>query len=281
MKFPLSSTYFHARELITNDGDCRDGSRLKSTPLGIALLHDRSIDSELVLPHLRRAIEERLNHIASGRQTSTRFFNSSWPYSPQSIAATSLNTSRRWISSSSKFPSPASPIADAHSQGVENVDDTFNTGNLALSVSPSLYCPFCADMDDTKCSLDDFELVLWTQGDKGKSMVFCPYCYANPPFFGVKGVDACTECPSGTFVLDDAHAPKFRLCECNFSRYLVGAEEMCSRGESQLQCLLFPPCTTLSMQAVAGGCTSRVRRGSRGFGGSAGSAGEVGLGSPY
>ncbi len=44
------------------------GRRLKPTPLGIVLVHGyHSIDSELVLPHMRRAVEEQLNHIASGQ----------------------------------------------------------------------------------------------------------------------------------------------------------------------------------------------------------------------
>jgi len=33
---------------------------------------------------------------------------------------------------------------------------------------------------ELKCPLDDFELVYFSAGAKGKSFVFCPYCYSNP-----------------------------------------------------------------------------------------------------
>lgn len=35
---------------------------------------------------------------------------------------------------------------------------------------------------ELKCPLDDFELLHWTAGNKGKSYPFCPYCYNHPPF---------------------------------------------------------------------------------------------------
>lgn len=57
-----------------------------------------------------------------------------------------------------------------------------------------LHCPHCDEtfnlpqngtiklFRELKCPLDDFELLCWTMGNKGKSFVFCPYCYNNPPF---------------------------------------------------------------------------------------------------
>lgn len=35
---------------------------------------------------------------------------------------------------------------------------------------------------ELKCPLDDFELLSWSTGARGKSYTFCPYCYNNPPF---------------------------------------------------------------------------------------------------
>lgn len=35
---------------------------------------------------------------------------------------------------------------------------------------------------ELRCPLDDFELVLWTSGARGKSYPLCPYCFSNPPF---------------------------------------------------------------------------------------------------
>lgn len=35
---------------------------------------------------------------------------------------------------------------------------------------------------ELKCPLDDFELLAWSNGAKGKSYPLCPYCYNHPPF---------------------------------------------------------------------------------------------------
>lgn len=39
---------------------------------------------------------------------------------------------------------------------------------------------------ELRCPLDDFELVLWTSGARGKSYPLCPYCFSNPPFRDMK-----------------------------------------------------------------------------------------------
>ena len=38
------------------------------------------------------------------------------------------------------------------------------------------------EFQENKCPLDDFQLLIWSAGNKGKSFTFCPYCYNNPPF---------------------------------------------------------------------------------------------------
>lgn len=35
---------------------------------------------------------------------------------------------------------------------------------------------------ELKCPLDDFELLSWSSGHRGKSYPLCPYCYNYPPF---------------------------------------------------------------------------------------------------
>ncbi|VEL35536.1 unnamed protein product [Protopolystoma xenopodis] len=100
-----------------------------------------------------------------------------------------------------------------------------------------------------KCPLDEFELLVWTQGSKSKALksngfqcntellenlVFCPYCFSNPPFESMhcgsgcfscahpscehspaaRGVTACLECKVGIMLLDDTIPPKFRFV-CN------------------------------------------------------------------
>jgi DNA topoisomerase-3 len=108
---------------------------------------------------------------------------------------------------------------------------------------PRLHCPQCDEtyslpqngtvklFRELKCPLDDFELLCWTMGNKGKSFVFCPYCYNHPPFKDMKkasgcnscphptcpyslnsnGVCSCVECDSGVLVLDPSSGPKWKL----------------------------------------------------------------------
>ena len=59
-----------------------------------------------------------------------------------------------------------------------------------------LYCQNCDETmvlpqngniklhQELKCPLDDYELLHCSAGAKGKSFIFCPYCYSNPPFPG-------------------------------------------------------------------------------------------------
>ena len=57
---------------------------------------------------------------------------------------------------------------------------------------------------ELQCPLDGFEILYFTAGAKGKSYVFCPYCYNNPPFRDMvkgktSGCNSCTHptCPHG------------------------------------------------------------------------------------
>ncbi|VDK31961.1 unnamed protein product [Taenia asiatica] len=224
------------------------GRRLKPTPLGVVLVHGyHSIDAELVLPHMRRAVEEQLNRIATGEADFHRvlqfvlaIFTTKYRYFVEHIA-----------SMDQLFEVSFSSLAEC-GRPLTRCGKCRRYLKLVDSKPQRLHCPVCSDTyavpqngsirpyKETKCPLDDFELVLWTQGTKGKSMVFCPYCYINPPFPGqwrntgcanclhptctfslaAKGVDACAECPQGTLVLDDSHAPKFRLC-CNHCDAIV------------------------------------------------------------
>lgn len=106
---------------------------------------------------------------------------------------------------------------------------------------------------ELKCPLDDFELLSWSAGNKGKSYPLCPYCYNHPPFryniecicrlikvkikklyrdmkkgsgcnacthpscphsLNSNGVSSCVECDGGVLVLDPASGPKWKL-SCN------------------------------------------------------------------
>lgn len=71
--------------------------------------------------------------------------------------------------------------------------------NMCLQAKPSrLHCSHCDETyslpqngaiklyKELRCPLDDFELVLWTSGARGKSYPLCPYCFSNPPFRDMK-----------------------------------------------------------------------------------------------
>jgi DNA topoisomerase III len=88
---------------------------------------------------------------------------------------------------------------------------------------------------ELKCPLDDFEILSWSSGSKGRSFPFCPYCYNNPPFNDMArnsgcnncshptcqhsltnlGVSSCIECEKGVLVLDCTFSPKNWKLGCN------------------------------------------------------------------
>ena len=148
-----------------------------------------------------------------------------------------------------------------------------------VQAKPSrLYCNHCDETlslpqngniklyQELQCPLDGFEILYFTAGAKGKSYVFCPYCYNNPPFREMRkgqssgcnscthptcthgqnfqGVSNCVECEYGILVLDQASIPKWKL-GCNrcdvivrlfedAAKVSVLPEESCSECEAQL-----------------------------------------------
>ena len=243
------------------------------TNLGIVLVHGYlKIDPDLVKPTMRSAVEKQLDLIALGKADF------------QSVLAHTLEVFKR------KFL--------YFVKNVEGMDQLFEVSfsSLAESGRPfarcgkcrrymklveakpkRLFCPTCDETynvpqqngtlklhQELKCPLDDFELVYFTAGAKGKSFVFCPYCYSNPPFgemvkgsacsacshptcsFGVNrlGVSNCVECEQGILVLDPASIPKWKLV-CNkcdvivrifddAAKISVNCSESCPECESQL-----------------------------------------------
>lgn len=70
---------------------------------------------------------------------------------------------------------------------------------MSLQAKPSrLHCSHCDETytlpqngtiklyKELRCPLDDFELVLWSSGSRGKSYPLCPYCSNHPPFRDMK-----------------------------------------------------------------------------------------------
>lgn len=117
-----------------------------------------------------------------------------------------------------------------------------------------LYCVQCDEIysflqngsikfyKELKCFLDEFELVLWFIGGKGKSILVCSYCYNYLFFFEMRkgmgcnqciysicfyfeasfGIVDCIECDDGSFVFDLILVFKWRfVCnKCNFVVYV-------------------------------------------------------------
>lgn len=94
---------------------------------------------------------------------------------------------------------------------------------------------------ELRCPLDDFELLAFSSGTKGKSYPMCPFCYNNAPFKGMPnnsgcnscthptcpnaltslGVSNCDECDRGILVLDCTSAPKKYKLGCNVCDVIV------------------------------------------------------------
>ncbi|XP_059150612.1 DNA topoisomerase 3-beta-1-like isoform X1 [Physella acuta] len=243
------------------------GRKLKPTPLGIVLVHGyQKIDVDLVLPTMRSAVEQQLTLIAQGKadfmevkQHAIDIFHRKFRYFVDCIAAmdelfevtfSSLADSGRPLSRCGKCRRYMKFVQAKPSRlHCCSCDETFSlpqNGNIKL-------------YKELKCPLDEFELVLWSTGAKGKTYPLCPYCYNNPPFsdmrkgmgcnecthptcshaFGQNGVSECVECDSGVLVLDHTSGPKWRMA-CNKCSVVVhffdGASRVSVKEDSCEEC---------------------------------------------
>lgn len=87
---------------------------------------------------------------------------------------------------------------------------------------------------ELKCPIDNFELVLFSTGSKGKGYPICPACYNEPPFPNIESGMGCDNCPhetcihsktnnwvanctvencSGQLILDATSAPRWKVNE--------------------------------------------------------------------
>ncbi|XP_028852836.1 DNA topoisomerase 3-beta-1 isoform X2 [Denticeps clupeoides] len=225
-----------------------NGRRLKPTNLGIVLVHGYyKIDAELVLPTIRSAVEKQLNLIALGKanfhqvlQHTLDIFKRKFHYFVDSIAGMDelMEVSFSPIAATGK---PLSRCGKCH------------RFMKYIQAKPSrLHCSHCDETyslpqngaiklyKELRCPLDEFELVLWTSGSRGKSYPVCPYCFSNPPFRDMKkgmgcnecthpscqhslnslGIGQCVECENGVLVFDPTSGPKWRMA-CNKCNVVV------------------------------------------------------------
>uniref|UniRef100_A0A670JYZ8 DNA topoisomerase n=1 Tax=Podarcis muralis TaxID=64176 RepID=A0A670JYZ8_PODMU len=224
------------------------GRRLKPTNLGIVLVHGYyKIDAELVLPTIRSAVEKQLNLIAQGKanyhqvlEHTLDIFKRKFHYFVDSIAGMDelMEVSFSPLAATGK---PLSRCGKCH------------RFMKYIQAKPSrLHCSHCDETyslpqngviklyKELRCPLDDFELVLWSSGSRGKSYPLCPYCYNHPPFRDMKkgmgcnecthptcqhslnmlGIGQCVECENGVLVLDPTSGPKWKMA-CNKCNVVV------------------------------------------------------------
>lgn len=218
------------------------GRRLVPTNLGIVLVHGyQKIDKQLVEPTMRSTIEDQLNLIAKGEANYDRVlrqtieaFRQKYLYFVKSIEAmdslfevsfTTLAATGKALSRCGKCRRYMKLIIAKPSRlHCSHCDETYNlpqNGNIRI-------------YKELKCPLDDFELVTWSTGNKGRSYPLCPYCYNQPAFrdmkkhsgcnlclhptcpqgFYVNGIASCLQCDNGVLVLDPSSGPKWKV-GCN------------------------------------------------------------------
>uniref|UniRef100_A0A4W3H8Y5 DNA topoisomerase n=1 Tax=Callorhinchus milii TaxID=7868 RepID=A0A4W3H8Y5_CALMI len=224
------------------------GRRLKPTNLGIVLVHGYyKIDQELVLPTIRSAVEKQLSLIAMGKvdfsqvlEHALNIFKRKFHYFVDSIAGMDelMEVSFSPIAETGK---PLSRCGKCHRfmkyiqakpsrMHCSHCDETYS---LPQNGTIKLY-------KELRCPLDEFELVLWSSGSRGKSYPLCPYCYNHPPFRDMRkgmgcnecthptcqhslsllGIVQCVECESGVLVLDSTSGPKWKMA-CNKCNVVV------------------------------------------------------------
>ncbi|KAH8362529.1 hypothetical protein KR084_012608 [Drosophila pseudotakahashii] len=233
-----------------------NGRKLIPTTLGIVLVHGyQKIDPELVLPTMRTEVERMLTLIAQGSadfqdvlRHAIQIFKLKFMYFVKNIA-----------NMDALFEVSFSPLAEsgkAHSRCGK-----CRRYMKYIQTKPArLHCSHCDETyalpignvkvyREFKCPLDDFDLLAFSTGVKGRSYPFCPYCYNHPPFsdmphlggcntcthatcphsLNTLGISGCVECPTGVLVLDCTLAPTWKL-GCNRCDVIIN----CFKGATKI-----------------------------------------------
>ncbi|XP_034671914.1 DNA topoisomerase 3-beta [Drosophila subobscura] len=233
-----------------------NGRKLIPTTLGIVLVHGYTkIDPELVLPTMRSEVERMLTLIAKG----TADFQDVLRHAITIFKLKFMFYVKNIASMDALFEVSFSPLAEsgkAHSRCGK-----CRRYMKYIQTKPArLYCSHCDETyalpngnvkvyREFKCPLDDFELLAFSTGVKGKSFPFCPYCYNHPPFsdmpslggcntcthatcphsLNTLGISGCVECPTGILVLDSTLAPTWKL-GCNRCDVIIN----CFKGATKI-----------------------------------------------
>lgn len=232
------------------------GRRLVPTNLGIVLVHGyQKIDPDLVLPTMRSAVEEQLNLIAVGKaefdsvlRHTIEIFQLKFQYFVKNIEGMD-----------ELFEVTFSPLS-AGGRPLSRCGKCRRYMKLVETKPVRLHCVTCdetfavpqngviREFQENRCPLDDFQLLVWSGGAKGKSFTFCPYCYNNPPFMDMSkgggcnvcshptcqysrdnvGVSRCMECLPGILVMDPSSGPKWKLA-CNRCDVIINVFDKASK----------------------------------------------------
>ncbi|XP_064118388.1 DNA topoisomerase 3-beta-1-like [Macrobrachium nipponense] len=232
------------------------GRRLVPTNLGIVLVHGyQKIDPDLVLPTMRSAVEEQLNLIALGKAD----FNSVLHHTLEIFQLKFHYFVKNIQNMDELFEVSFSPLS-ASGRPLSRCGKCRRYLKLVETKPVRLHCMTCdetfavpqngviREFQENRCPLDDFQLLMWSGGAKGKSYTFCPYCYNNPPFPDMSkgwgcnicphptchysrdnlGISQCMECPTGILVLDPSSGPKWKLA-CNRCDVIINLFDKASR----------------------------------------------------
>ena len=255
------------------------GRRLVPTNLGIVLVHGYlKIDPDLVKPTMRSAVEKQLDLIAQGKAD----FHSVLSHTLEVFKLKFLYFVTNITGMDQLFEVSFSTLANS-GRPFSRCGKCRRFMKLVEAKPKRLFCSTCDETynvpqqngslklyQELKCPLDDFELIYFTAGPKGKSFVFCPYCYSNPPFPGISagsscsscthptcqyglnnlGVSGCMDCDAGgILVLDPASVPKWKLvcnkCDLivslfnNASKVSVLSDQFCEECETVLMKVRF------------------------------------------
>lgn len=219
------------------------GRKLMPTALGIVLVHGyQKIDPELVLPTMRSEVEKMLSLIAAGSadfknvlKHAVTIFKLKFQYFVQNIQ-----------NMDALFDAKFSPLSES-GKSFSRCGKCRRYMKYIQTKPSRLYCNHCDETyslpnggnirtyKELKCPLDEFELVAFSNGSKGKSYPLCPYCYNHPPFTDMQknggcnscthptcpnalyalGISSCTDCANGVLVLDLTLTPNTWKIGCN------------------------------------------------------------------
>ncbi|KAL1129839.1 hypothetical protein AAG570_012783 [Ranatra chinensis] len=218
------------------------GRKLIPTALGIVLVHGyQKIDPELVLPTMRSAVEEQLSLISQGLAD----FNAVLHHTVEVFKLKFLYFVKNIEGMDQLFEVSFSPLATS-GKALSRCGKCRRYMRYIQAKPSRLHCSHCDETynlpqngnvriyKELRCPLDDFELLSWSTGARGKSYPLCPYCFNHPPFRDMKkglgcnscphpncahsftnnGISACVECDCGILVLDPASGPKWKM-GCN------------------------------------------------------------------